>query len=93
MGILNFLRRKHRPKQDGKLVAGVEGGTVTPKVSNVIIKPPQRKLFNRLKIINNKLNELKKQENKEVEIEKWSANLDKTKALLWIYYDKQYEED
>lgn len=96
MSILNWLRNKNKQKQqqNNKLEAGMGGGVVTPIVG-AFAKTPKNRLLNRLNIINKQIEKLQNDSHKNVssKLQHWEKRKDKVKALLWIYYDENIDND
>jgi len=98
MGLFSFLFGRHK-KEVVEEEDGLELGMVGAEVTPISIKPtataqeaialtlPLEKLNHRLKLITNTIKKLEARGGPKEKIEHFKQRREKTKALLWIYYD------
>jgi len=100
MGLFSFLFGRHK-KEVVEEEDGLELGMVGAEVTPLSIKPtataqeaialtlPLEKLNHRLKLITNSIKKWEVRGGPKEKIEHLKERREKTKALLWIYYDKE----
>ena len=90
MGFLERFFRKYRAEDE--LKAEIKGGIVTPKITPTEVRPTEDRLMSRISTMTKQIEKLIRLGAPQETIDHWMDRKEKTKAMLWIFYDKDSKE-